>query len=218
MHVFKADTVALTYPHTHTVSHTFHASITGVLRHSGDKITHILPERCYPGDDLAQGRDRAVRRFLDTDAEWLWTVDTDMGLPPITLDRLLYTAETINDDARVISALYNIAVEHGRTDYGAPARVFAQPMAGMWNQRGDGSAKAVRPEGVAKVDVVGAGCLLVHRSVYREFGPWYQITTAPDGHTRMGEDFSFCERLRLNGIPIWVDPAIPVVHHKDMWI
>lgn len=208
--------VALTYPHTHTVSHTFMASVTGAVRRGtigGPVITDVLAERCYPGDDLAQGRNRAVQRFLATEAEWLWTVDTDMGFPPDTLDRLLSTAEETS--GRVVSVLYNIVVEEGRTPYGIPARAHTQPMAGVWNKPADGTAWAVHPKAVQAVDAVGAGCLLVHRSVFEDMyadGAWWSIRPG------MGEDFSFCQRLGEAGIPIWVDPNIPVVHHKSCWV
>ncbi len=170
--------------------------------------------------NIAQGRNRVVRAFLEeTDADWLWFVDTDETFPPDTLERLIASADPV--ERPIVSGLVFARREHGMpvspacvalTEDGRPVQYETIPPVRHW-----------------PVGAVGAGCLLVHRRVLVEMGekhaedawPWFKYaqwqrrnddgTVTPDV---MGEDYTFSLRARALGIDLVVDTTIQLGHVK----
>lgn len=220
-------TIFLTYPHNHSVRHNFAWSLMSTIRH-WDRHTPepliVHAERCYPGDDLAEGRNRQVRRFLDTNADWFWTVDTDMGWQPEQIWELL---RVIHNDADpeipVASALYHVLYEDGDDGMGGVALTTPTPAVWRWTDDGMQGYPQYPPNTLIQVDAVGAGCLLVHRSVMervqKEYGDhWFTIRRSFNGQVNLGEDISFCRRLWDIGVPIHVHTGVVAKHNKGFFI
>lgn len=198
--------VMITYAHTHTVSHSFCYSLVRSLAHP--EVHSVFPTRGFPALSLVAARNEAVAHFLDSDAEWLWTLDTDMGFQVETLPRLMRHGDAYG----VISGLYYAQREIGDDGAGAPMRCEPLPLA----MKRAGDSFHVYPDysEPMEVDAVGAGCLLVHREVFNAIGDsgWYDL------HDGLGEDFSFCTRVADAGYMILCDPTIRLTHHKQIWL
>lgn len=78
-----------------------------------------------------------------------------------------------------------------------------------------------------EVEGVGLGFLCVGPGVFESLTrPWFQSTTIRAKHPEtgeedvdlpiLGEDLSWCQRVRDNGFEIWFDPTVRVQHHKMM--
>jgi len=75
-----------------------------------------------------------------------------------------------------------------------------------------------------KVQGAGFGFICVKKGVFEGLTrPWFQsaiMTTKVEDKdytwTMMGEDLSWCERVRQLGYDIWFDPTVRVTHHKTM--
>lgn len=125
----------------------------------------------------------------EMEGDWLLQLDTDHVFAPDMLVRLLELKAKYNYP--VISAVYQFKYPpHG-------------PVAGIW--QGDKSLSPIldwdRSAEIIPVGAVGAGALLVDRSVFakikRELGePPFEVTEG------LSEDYSFCRRCRILGIPI----------------
>ena len=163
------------------------------------------------GGNLDRGRNLLVQKFLhNTDAEWFLQIDTDQWFGLDHYDRLLETAEAGRD---IVSGLY-FANER-------PPR----PAMYRWDETGH--AKAVmdwEDHDILEVDGVGAGFLLVNRSVYEKMdhpddyrgraGSWFtQDALSPVGDL-LNEDSSFCVRAQDHGFKIHVDTDVFVGHIK----
>ena len=132
------------------------------------------------------GRNQLVDESL---GEWLLQVDTDHVFGPDLLVRLLDVAR--RNDAPVVSAIYQF--KH-------PPH---SPVAGLWT--GDKTVTPIldwnRSQEAMEVGVVGAGALLVKRNVFQRIKK--ELNESPFQITEgLSEDYSFCRRCRILGIPI----------------
>ncbi|MBQ1047865.1 hypothetical protein KBX50_05250 [Micromonospora sp. C51] len=165
------------------------------------------------GANVAAARNRLVNWFLDTHADWLLMVDTDMVWTPEDVTTLLAHAHP--DAAPIVGGLC-FAKEF---DSGAvwPTLFEAEDAGGF--------PRLFRfhswpPNALYQVDGTGAAFLLVHRTVFetvaaRGFSvayPWFQETENPAG--RVSEDLTFCLRARACGYPVHVHTGVQVGHIK----
>jgi len=211
--------VLLTYPHQNTVSHSFHVSCAALREHdrNGRQLLAGTLPVSGPTGAIAASRNNAARVFLDaTDAEWLWTVDTDMGFALDTLERLVDAADP---EARpVMSALCFMLQSEGTDGLGGYVMKSRPVVLGADMEPVD----FVPEDTVMPAHGVGAACLLIHRDVLAEMRDLYGdhwFTEKDDAAgLRMSEDVSFCLRLREMRIPIHVHTGIRTSHHKSVWI
>lgn len=164
------------------------------------------------GPLVAAARNVLTAEFMNTpECEWLWFVDTDITFAPITLGRLLTVADPV---ARpVVSALYYHSVDNRMSPV-------------MYKAHDENGTVAFRPlkewedNALIRVDGVGAGCLLIHRSAFekvqekhRHSHVWRELFV---GGRYMGEDLSFCIRAEAAGVPVYVNTAVKVGHTKSV--
>lgn len=164
------------------------------------------------GPLVALGRNLLVQQFLSYDKEWLCSIDTDIVFATDAVSRLLASADPV--ERPIMSALYHV-FEKGKK---IPAAYMNQgePPAGL----------DVVPMPVPMLDgtvvrtfAVGAGFLLVHRSVFEKIldsvgEPGWFREVVVDGRD-FGEDMSFCLRANVAGFPIHVNAGVQVGHIKS---
>ena len=156
-----------------------------------------IVQRGYARTDIH--RNEFVRALLASDYTHLCYLDADHVHPPDVVERLAGWAEADEQRFRVVSGL--------NFRRGPPY----DPMAFMRSADGLYHSIAEWPAGLFRVDVVGAGTLLVHRSVFEELAwPWWAYEY-DDGHYPT-EDIFFCNKCREHGIDIWVDGTLTSPH------
>lgn len=222
-------TVLPAYLHPGTVSQSFSDSLVRLVAHhlTSDVVrlgSGPLALACGSGG-LVQARNRVAQYFLDeTDAEWLWMVDADMGFAPDTVERLVAVAD--RTERPVVGALC-FGMRNNEPDGMGGLKVRPFPTLYDWVKTAEGTLGwTVRydypPETVVQVGGTGAACLLVHRSVIERVraisgDAWFDRAILTDG-TLVGEDLSFCFRLTKDNIPIYVHTGVTTTHHKDIWL
>lgn len=212
------------------VTHSFMKSLQGLMAHDaangrrliGGNLTHL---RAASGG-LAQGRNDLTRVFLDqTDASWLWMVDSDMGFDPDTLDRLLVTGAEADLPSRVIPSITGALCFSWRPeepDGMGGYRCRPLPTLFAWRDGGFQVAERYPFDTVVKVAGTGAACLLIHRSVMEDLrvlhgDDWWTPVRYPEGDF-LSEDLSFCYRAGEAGFPIYVDTSVKTTHAKTIWV
>ena len=163
------------------------------------------------GPLIAMARNMLVMRFLKSDLEWLWCVDSDIQFGTHVVADLLQAADPVTRP--VVSALYWI-IAGGEQK---PAAFTAGPDA-------DGELHFAHLSTwdageVIEVDGVGAGCLLIHRSALEtvragDDGRAWWFREVSVGARELGEDFSFCTRLARHQIPVHLHTGAEVGHVK----
>jgi GT2 family glycosyltransferase len=182
--------------------------ITSIL--SDDAVGGYI--KVNPGPLVALGRNLLTSQFLAREQEWLMMVDTDIVFSKNAVSRLLASADPV--ERPIMSGLYYI-FEKGHKVPAAYANVADDP--------GDINLVPYDPPDediVAQAFAVGAGFLLVHRSVFEKIKDmsegqpsWFREIVV-DGRD-FGEDMSFCLRANVAGSPIHVNTGVRVGHIKS---
>lgn len=204
---------------THTMLRDQAATTPRIIREGGQYL------RVMSGTmGVASARSKIVRQFLDTDAEWLFMVDTDMGFEDTTIERMIQSSEL--NQTPVLGALCfaqksdprNPETSLHATRYRLVPTLYRYVDTGQ--ERGFMPITEYAPDRFHVVDATGAACILMHREALEAVGPepfrpMIVKGANPDGTDReFSEDLSFCARLANAGVPIGVDTSIKTTHHK----
>lgn len=195
--------VQLSYVHPGQVSQVFMQSVLWAIQSSPD-ISLAIAGR-GSGPLICRARNELVQFFLQGDADYFFSVDTDISFPPTTLPTLL------SHNVPIVSAYYNGVGEDGKT---FPVALNRNEE-GMFNKV---TAKDIRGRGLKKVDAIGMGCALVERAVMEKLGtgalwPFAEIINPETGQA-LGEDVTFCLRAKELGYDSYFDVDTRVEHLK----
>ena len=175
---------------------------------------------------VAAARSEIAAHFLaNTDADYLFMVDTDMGFAPDTVDCLVATSVAHN--AGVVGALcfaqkLDPDLVQGQLH---SARFRIIPTLYRWaeiaetGERGFRHIDRYQRDAYQTVGATGAACMLVSRAALEAAGPdpFAPLTADAGGNGTsriFSEDLSFCVRVAAAGIEIGVDTSIKTTHHK----
>lgn len=220
-------TVSVGFLHPGHYAACFAESLTDLLFHDLGNHQRIVShaygkmgKECGTGGIIA-GRNKLAATFLDeSESEWLFMIDSDMGFAADTVDRLIVAAH--RDKRPVVGGLCFAMKTDGRASfYGI--RYRATPTAYRFYEDEDRAGFVPlfdypRNE-MVPVAATGAACVLVHRNaieaVRRKYGDvWFDAITHPKGPTTFSEDLSFCVRLAGCDIPMFVHTGIKTTHDK----
>jgi hypothetical protein len=226
-----ADAVCLGYIHQNEVAYSWHNSIIELLGFDLANQGRILAGGFIAisgsAHSVPEARNGCAARFLEqSEADWLFIVDTDMGFAPDTLERLLEVADPV--DRPVVGALCfvnrEIAVDGMGGRVTSPSPTLFEWVKDDHEGKSGFQGRAFWPVGsVVKVAATGAACLVVHRSVFEKiadhFGPvWYDRVPNPTSGGLVGEDIAFCMRAGVVGVPIHVHTGVKTSHYKHLWL
>lgn len=177
---------------------------------------------------VVEGRNGATEAFLESDAEWLLSIDSDMGFEPDALERLIEVADP--ESRPIVGGLcFGFGALSSHTDHGQAVVKHPFPtIFDLVDHPEDGpmfrSRWSYLPGVVQQCAATGAAMLLVHRSVFERmaetFGPgqWFNRMRHPEGKKLWGEDTSFCYRAAMLGIPVFVHAGVRTSHAKSIYV
>lgn len=202
--------VTLAFPHPGNVATPFMIRTISALYCTDSRLGEVADLQTGPGIGLA--RNKMVRSFLDSPCEWLWMCDTDMLFSNETLPALLSHADP--EERPVVGAFCCVV----NNDVIKPSLYMAAEDAD--GKFGFAYLEKWPHDELIRVDATGAGCLLMHKSVFKRIseanpdddGLWFAEMII--GGNQIGEDMSFCIRCRAAGIPVYVHTGIEVGHVK----
>lgn len=149
---------------------------------------------------ITDARNYLVKRFLDSDNEWLYFWDADIVVKDANLfTKLIETSENL--DAAIVGAAYRLKNRLGLVVGG--------------NQNEEGQIKNLESSGLKTpilVDAVGTGTMLIRRDVLTTMqAPWFEFVTTAD-HVQP-EDYNFCLKAKKLGFKVALDPRILTLHY-----
>jgi hypothetical protein len=209
--------VVVGYPVGGSVTLAFHASMLKMLTHEVSKGPDRLLAKVTHSQGLyvADNRNLLIQRLLETDAEWLLQIDTDIEFPETLLETLLRIA---GKDRLVVAASVPLGA------YPTCAfNIATDKPAGIWEPVPQIVGEVMECDGVA------TAVLLVHRKVFEDIANrhgqcWMHhiyIPASKEG-TRprdfkflsQGEDLAFSVRAKEAGHRIYCAYVPGLRHHK----
>lgn len=157
------------------------------------------------GMPFDHARNTGCLKLLELGWEWLYFLDDDVIPPNDVLIKLM------SHNKPIVSGVY-----YRRYAPLAPVMLLE-------SENGSGPQWITQyPENsLIKVDYVGSGCLLIHRSVLESLPPlsnrchWFEWRCDRTDLTHLektSEDFTFCKHARNHGFEIFVDTSIQCIH------
>jgi hypothetical protein len=170
--------------------------------------TRLLWEQAG-GGDLADARNRLVKKALDGGAEWVWCIDDDHVFTAEVLLRLLRHNQDV-----VVPLVSQRHYPHGLVmweNFPIPAGATDAELLAL----AYGDTRRLNPmgrrRGLVEIGHGGTGGMLIAARVLRALPPrWFQWQTWDGGSG--GEDTWFCLTARRAGFRIWCDLETPIGH------
>jgi len=170
------------------------------------------------------GRNKLAHAVVtESQSEWLFMVDADMGFTPDTVERLIAAADPV--ERPIVGGLAFAQKSDGAGAMFA-RRYRCTPT--LYRMVETDTEVGFLPifdyprDELVEVDATGAACLLIHRTVLEKIRAdhgdrWFhpiELPKGPEGRTEFGEDISFCIRARACGFPLYVHTGIKTTHDK----
>ena len=162
------------------------------------------------GMPIDVARNQLVEAALKKGSEWIFFLDSDVvPKEDNCIERMIATMQ--HHGMKILSGLY-IGKKH---EGWFPC---------AWKKVGNNKFSPLKPDlkpGIYEVDVVGAGLLMIHRSVFEAMKPpwflWTKNTYDKDGKPRAddmvaSEDFVFCLQAAKLGFKTFLDMTIKADH------
>ena len=165
----KSD-VLVGYLHPHEVSTSFHKSLMGLVGFdmaNDRRLNGWASIKCASGG-IPEGRNQLGKALLDSDCEWLFMVDADMGFEPVALYQLLSLADPVN---RPIVGGLCFAQREAFDDGSNGFRCVPRPTIFDWIQHDDGhwrfTGRSHFPvNSLVECAATGGAFIVIHRSVF----------------------------------------------------
>jgi hypothetical protein len=172
-----------------------------------DHLTYWLVERgvkSFRPENLkppAYARNFCIDKFLETEFQYLWFIDHDTCPPIHALDFLR------NAERSVISGI----VRTRKYDWDG-----SEKKVGVVARKTERGYKPCGGSGIEKIDVCGAACLMIHRSVFEKIEPpWFVDPPWPKPGEVRSHDFFFCEKLQEAGVDLYAHFSVVCKHKKE---
>lgn len=163
--------------------------------------THRFSLDFIAGSIITNGRNYLVKRFLETDCEYLYFWDSDVVIrDPFFMDKLLDTSEKLG--AKIVGGAYRIKSNHKEYAIG----MVSEDGKSITNKK---LGELTDPQ---LVDVIATGSMLIHRDVFSKVSdPWFEFIEKAGGGV-LPEDYNFCKKAKSKGILVAVDPRFDTFH------
>ncbi len=199
----QANQVLIGILHTDLTTVAWSFGLRNLIVPGREELRQWSPFMPLAGFTYDMARNVACKTALGLGAQWVFFYDSDIIPPRNSLLRLLAHRQPI-----ISGVYYRRSPPHG-----LPVMI----------RNGVGWITDYIPGSVIEVDLVGAGCLLIHRSVlenlpeHRPGKPYFDWRVdlqglIPNGEA-LSEDFTFCRAAQQKlGIKILVDTSIECFH------
>lgn len=150
----------------------------------------------YPANKpISHNRNKIVKRFLETDMDYLLMMDGDCVPPPEILELADYDKDII-----------------GAVCYGYLKKMII-PFVMKKNAEGTFNVlETCEESGVVECDAIGTGVIMIKREVLENLQYPFRNEYDPDGIKTKGLDFNFCSRAKKIGYKVFAQTDFTCSH------
>jgi len=171
---------------------------------------------CVTNTEIHVARNMIAKKFLETDAKWLFMLDHDI-IPSIGraawYKSWVESTRTMLDQPLLRHVLHRL-MGAGKRLVGAAYFGRQEGARLMCSDQSLVADARAFSDKVAPVDWIGAGCIMIHRKVFKDIdatqpevkGDYFLPTTGAS------EDIAFCRRAKKAGHQCHIDLGVPVKH------
>lgn len=180
------------------------------------KVEHQCIFDFVRGYDCATARNKIAKRALEYGADYVLMVDNDVTPPGDALTNMLshgvdvvsgfymYRSSDTNETTNK-TCVCKLADDGGNPYFGYPLE-SGYTAEELREKRKGG-------EYLVEIHGGGMGCILINTRVFDEVRyPWFDWVDYGNGIGMLSEDLYFCEQLKNEGIPIYVDTRVACGH------
>lgn len=167
-----------------------------MLRKVGDCVLSM-----QMGSLIYTSRNTLATRAIQTEADYVLWLDSDMVFEPDLLERLMKTLT--ENDLDIVTGLYFRRVQ-------PYSPVLFKDLTLIRDTFFEWSEFKEVPSDLFEVAGCGFGCVLMKTDAFFDVQSKFGNMFAPIGNT--GEDLAFCWRARECGYKVWCDPSIICGH------
>jgi len=190
-------------------------SINTLLLQRPEKIHSVIDE---VGPYINVNRHFLAKKFLETDADWLLMLDTDVILDPVSYDVLIDAADS--EKYPLLAGKYFFYFHEDDNQF----RVSAQTFDTTPDNNLGWLLSYPQNTIIDGLKQVATGLMIVHRSVLEKIqennlnskAPWFWNGLDVDGFNIISEDDYFCEQARNAGINIALHTGVSARHIRKM--
>lgn len=143
-------------------------------------------------------RNIIVNKFLKSNCEYLWFIDSDM----LIFDNIL---DILNSGKKIISPV-NLIWQNG-----LKTNIFEEVL---------GHTKSLPINNIPilrKADNCGCGCIFIHREIFKKLKqPYFKFGVKRDGITCESENMLFIDKVKKLGYDIYIDERFITGHIKSL--
>lgn len=213
--------VLVAHLHGDDVSSSFQFCLESMYMHDSNdrRLIQARANTQASSGGIPDARNQIAQTLLESDCEWLLTIDADMGFAPDILYRLMDVADPVNRP--VIGALCFASFTNSPDGMGGFSTNI-RPTTYKLVAGEDGIERYTAFDDYAvnslvQVDATGGAFLLIHRSVFERIERPFDRIRWEDG-TNVSEDISFFHRCRELGISAFVNTGARTTHMKHQWL
>jgi hypothetical protein len=211
----KKKSIAIGWIDPGTVQTGFAAHLAQILLHRNEYITSVF---AASGPYLSLNRNNMIATFLQSDAEWLLSVDSDICLTIDNFDALIAAAE--ENTTPIVGGKYYLSLDN--IVVAAQKKVSDDHTAqGFWVSREE--IEGANGKLIENLHSVGIGLCIIHRDVFRAIQslninnplPWFKDGLRVEwGNSWSSDDLAFFEQVRALNINISLHTGVTSQHLK----
>jgi hypothetical protein len=176
------------------------------------------------GPYLSYNRNRMVELFLQTDATWLFSLDSDLKITPEDFDYLCETADA--EKRAIVGGKYYLPFDNGQSIHPSAMEKVPGTKLGAWID----PSKVFDGKILDNLHSVGFGYSLTHRDVFETLKTvnlqkdpnnelsWFQDSWTSEYKNWMSDDVYFFIQVVEQGINVALDTRATSQHLKVMHI
>jgi hypothetical protein len=211
----KTDKVVIGWIDPGTVLSGFVAHVTQLLIHRNDRISDVI---VTSGPYLSLNRNQMVATFLQSDADWLLSFDSDVCIGVDDFDKLVEAAD--ENKRPIVGGKYFIPFSGG-TELVLAAQTL-RPNAEL-EDSGEWLIDYEQDVIIDNLHSMGSGYVLIHRDVFRAIQsihphnplPWFKDGWNSKWNDWVTEDINFYQNARKLGINIAIHTGAGSKHLKS---